>query len=62
MPSYMNGILNIQSSMGNSMDFGIRDDLDLNPGTFYETVGKLLNFFEPKFLHLHNVNYGIYLL
>ena len=48
----MNGILNIQRATDNSMDFGIRGDLDLKPGTFYETEGKLLNFFEPKFLHL----------
>lgn len=47
----MNGVLNVQSAMDNSMDSGIRDDLDLKPGTFYETVGKLLTFFESKFLH-----------
>lgn len=31
------------------MGFGIRDDLDLNPGTFHETVGKSLHFSESAF-------------
>lgn len=47
MPSYLNGNANIQNAIDKSMVFGIRDDLDLNPGTFHETVGKLLNFSEP---------------
>lgn len=44
--SYLNDISNIQNATDNRMGFGIRDDLDLNPGTFHETVGKVLNFSE----------------
>lgn len=47
IPLYLNDISNIQNATDNSMGFGIRDSLDLNPGTFHETVGKLLNFSEP---------------
>lgn len=47
MPSYLNGISNIQNAIVKSMGFRIGDDIDLNPGTFHKIVGKLLNSFEP---------------
>lgn len=47
MPSYLNGIANIKNAIDKSTGFGIRDDLDLNPSTFHEIVGKLFNFSEP---------------
>lgn len=48
--------LNIESAIDNSMGFETTDNLDLNPGTFHETVEKLLNFSEPQFLHLLHVD------
>lgn len=47
IPSYLNGMSNLQDATDNSMDLGVRDDLDLDPGAFHELVGKLLNFSEP---------------
>lgn len=43
IPSSLNGILNIQNAIDNSTSFGIREHLDLNPGTFHETVVKLIS-------------------
>lgn len=34
IPSYLNGISNIQNATDNGMGFGIRDNLDLNPDNF----------------------------
>lgn len=45
IPSYLNDISNIQNATDNSMGFGIRDNLDLNLGTFHETVGKIIKLF-----------------
>lgn len=45
-PSSLNDISNIHNATDDSLGLGIRDDLDLNPGTFRETVGKSLTFSE----------------